>query len=251
MSNQPLSAEGVACPRDVSTEAKDSRRPATLAFHFRYVMREQFISDHAVAADRLARVLRGIRPGLAESGVLSMRMGKLFYTHQLRTSLEVGWWQALQSTRVVEGKTTLRTNLDSVVPLDRMFVVSVTGDVSDRLDAWSQRVEAVAGDRFLFACEPVQSAHAHRQIYFGANAWLIGELHGSSRWEPQWEAVEFGPELGPRLRRMGLEVPDYYADPAAEEARFMAHLRERCPELFVERQQATESIVTQESRNDT
>jgi hypothetical protein len=213
-------------------ETKDSRRTVTLAFHFRYVMREQYISEQAVAVDRLSRVLRGIRPTLSDDSVLSIRMGKLFYTQQLRTSLEVGWWQALQSTRVLEGKSTLRTNLDSVVPLDRMFVVSITGDVSGLLGAWSQRVEAVSGDRFLFACEPVHASHAHRQIYFGGNAWLIGELHGASRWQPQWEAVEYGPELGPRLRRMGLEVPEIYADPAAEEARVMARLRECRPDLF-------------------
>jgi len=132
-----------------------SRAAATVAFHFRFVMPGQYVCNQTVAVDRLTRVLRAIRADLrAGTGTVSIRMGQLFYTQDLGGDLELDWWGSIFGMPVMVGGTTFRAHLDDAVPLDRILVVSVSGDLAGRLDLWSRRVEEVAGDRFLFALAP-------------------------------------------------------------------------------------------------
>lgn len=181
-----------------------SRDFATVAFHFRFVMPGQYVCDQTVAVDRLTRVVRAIRADLTHCAV-SVRMGQLFYTEDLGGDLEADWWASIFVVPVVVGGTTVRAHLNAAVPLDRILVVSVSGDLAGKLEDWSRRVEEVAGDRFLFALAPRKGCRSHDAVYFGATCPVVGELHVGSVWELTFEAMEYEPALSAALRRLGIE----------------------------------------------
>ncbi len=199
---------------DAPSRAGMSRTTSTIAFHFRYVMPGQYVCETTVALDRLTRVLRALRGDLVQ-GTASVRMGQLFYTQDLGSDLESGWWAGIFGMPVVVGATTARAHLDALVPLDRILVVSVSGNVAGKLEDWSRRIEAVAGDRFLFALKPSRGARSHDAVYFGATCPVVGELRDGAVWELTFDAMEYEPALSAALRRLGIERDPSEAEVAA------------------------------------
>jgi len=182
----------------------DPSNVGTLAFHFRFVMPGEFVSDQQVAVDCLARVLRALRRDLVPRGPVQLRMEKLFYTQDLGGVLEAGWRDALDEAPLVLGPRAVSATGGFAVPLDRILVISVGGSVRHLLEEWCTRIEKLAVGRFLFGLSVDAADPNHEAIYLGAHATPLGVLHRGARLERSFESIEYEPLMSKVLNRLGI-----------------------------------------------
>lgn len=178
----------------------------TIAFHFRFIMPGEWRNDISEAVRLLMLVLRALREELNARQTTEVRLGKLFYTQHVGGDLETMWRKATLGSRVVLNQAASLHTPEGSIPLDRIYVVSLTGVAAKKLDAWSNLVAAAAGGRLLFTLMPSPCDPGHRAMYFGGWSALIGRIEGGGRFEQEFGSVEFEPKLSQALRRDGLQV---------------------------------------------
>lgn len=180
----------------------------TVAFHFRYIMPGEWVNSDTEAVKLVLMVMKALSAEVASSGQMGFRAGKLFYTQHLDDELMPMWREASRLAPVIPAGTCLFGSQIDHVPLDRVFVVSVSvaseGPVS--ADRWADLVRAEAGDRLLFTLVPSPAERGHRAMYFGGWSTCIGTLVDQATFIQEFGAIEYEPELSSQLDRAGLRA---------------------------------------------
>jgi hypothetical protein len=176
-----------------------------LAFHFRYIMPGEWLDSREVAVLLFARVLRAVGPDFKKTGSLLFRIGPLIYTSELDGPLV----NALRNShtaaaewRFCRGQQHKLT--EYVVPLDRTFVVTVSGRVLELQNQWGKRLQRYVRHPFLCSLavdidDPAQELTYLRQCH------VVGELRLARHLVLEYESIEFEPELSTMLCRLGFQ----------------------------------------------
>jgi hypothetical protein len=189
-----------------SMPAPDSSPPrqCTLAFHFRYIMPGEWLDSNQVAILLLAQLLRVVRPGLKTTGNLLVRMGKLIYTQDLDGPLGTALRDSHIATsrrRFCRGQQCELT--EYLVPLDRIFVITVSGRVNGFQLRWSKQLRRHVRHPFLFSLE-VNVDDRAQEIAYLKQATVVGELQLDGCLQLEFDSIEFEPNLSTLLDRMGM-----------------------------------------------
>lgn len=176
-------------------------RWGTMAFHFRFVMPGEWVCAQQVAVGRLGRVIRALREQLTRSEPVFLRMEKLFYTQDLGGELEAGWRRASELVAWASVGAESREE----VPMDRILVVSVTGNVREHLLTWSALVREADPNRFLFGLLVNQRDRCHQAIYLSPYSTPIGLLREGQHLERSFESIECESVLSRVMRWIGVE----------------------------------------------
>lgn len=190
-----------------SMPASDSSpiRQLTLAFHFRYIMPGEWLDSNEVAILLLARLLRVVRPRLKTTGNVLIRMGPLIYTQDLNGPLGTALRDSHIATakrRFCRGKQSELT--DYLIPLDRVFVVTVSGRVQGFQERWSKHLRRHVHHPFLFSLE-VNVDDLVQEIAYLKQSTVVGELQVGGCLQLEFESIEFEPNLSAALERMGMQ----------------------------------------------
>lgn len=188
-----LNSQSSRLARTVANSAPAMR----LALHFRFIERGEFVSSTSVAVRLLARVLWAVRPHLRETGSLVIRMEKLFYTQDLGGELEAGWRRSIRSSR-----TWPRKAHENFGELDRIFVVVISGRLTDVAGAVCQRVERPSRHPFMFGLQVDKDSPYQQSIYLSRGFTPIGVLHVDGSLELAFSAIEYHPEIERMLQLM-------------------------------------------------
>ena len=168
---------------------------ATLAFHFRFIEGGEWASSTTVAVRLLARVIWSVRPYLAETGSLIVRMEKLFYTQELGSALETSWSSSARNTRrwpAVDPRT--------ITDRDRVFTVVISGRLAGLASLLFQRLSRPCHHQFLLGLLVNPDDLLQARVYLGRRCTPIGVLHSDSSFELAFTAIEYEPQMERMLR---------------------------------------------------
>ena len=183
---------------------RSAHEQITLAFHFQYIMRGEYVSDTAVAVLLLERMLLALRPIAAGIGSVVIRMEKLFYTQHLGGTLEGGWRESLQQSRLSLNSKLETWSGKTRVPLDRIFVVVISGRLDERLEALSRRFSRYRRYPYLWGMQVASDNHYQEAIYLSQST-PIGILHPDFTLEFAFGCIEYEPDFVKMLGRLGIE----------------------------------------------
>lgn len=184
--------------------ASHSMRQVTIAFHFRYIMAGELLDSNAVAVRLLERVLRIVHPHSSEVGSVLVRMGHLISLKHLygaRASALVNSFSTTDKSRFYPGRQ--RHLTERVVPIDRIYVVTLSGRLSGVQKSWSQQLRRYRSHPFLFGLDVDVNNPALEWIYLRQNV-VIGEFAPDGRMILDWDSLGFEDDLPQMLKRLNL-----------------------------------------------
>lgn len=176
----------------------------TVGFHFRYIMSGEYYKSDKVDFVLLKRVLRVIQPNLVETGTVLIRIGKLVYTQDLNGPQGAALRTAFaRSPKRCFSRGQQRELTEGTIPLDRIFVVTLSGRLGGFQKPWSQSLRRHVRHPFLFSLEVDVADRGVEWIYLRQNT-AIGELSADNRITLDFEALELDEHLPKLLNQLGL-----------------------------------------------
>jgi hypothetical protein len=192
----------------------DIKSPISVAFHFQYLQRGETNPATPVHIKLLERVLIGLIQHLKQTGSLVIRMGQLFYTQHLDSELEIGWRESVSTEHYNYSPKWSSECTANVIPLDRIYVVTVTGELSELINQLIKQLSRYRKYRFLYALE-VSTNNKYHDVIYRSMPSVVGILHPSGELESAFSSVEFEPYLSAMLKR--IEIPSYFSGAAIDE----------------------------------
>lgn len=179
---------------------------STLAFHFRYIMPGELLDSNRVAVLLIARVLRVLRRDLKTTGSVLVRAGHLLFTADLWTPLEAALRASHDRTRRRRfgfSRGLQHDIREYLLPLDRTFVVVVSGRLQGLQEKWSRGLRHQVRHPFLFSLEVDREDATLERIYLRQNT-AVGEVRQDWSIEVDLEALDFEPNLFQMLRTLDM-----------------------------------------------
>jgi hypothetical protein len=178
--------------------------PVTIALHFQYIMPGEWKSDTSVGANILKRVLQELIPSLPIVGSVIVRMGQLFYTQDLDGDRESSWRMSI-ARDPVKSSLLVRQHIDlNAFPLDRVFVIVLSGNVSGLLGPMFQKLRRYRTHQLLFALQIDANEWSHEIIYLTQSA-AIGTINRLAKFELGFDIVEYEEEIPRMLQKIGID----------------------------------------------
>ena len=179
-----------------------STRQVTLAFHFQYILPGEWTNQFKLGATLFTRVLRVVRPHLAETGSLLFRMGHLLAAMDKGGPGEFALRDSYVNTmkqRYCSG--TQKVLTENLVPLDRIWVITVSGRLHGLQKLWSTRLNHYKRNPFLYSLD-VDVGNRVQEVNYLKRSTVVGELHKDWRLTREFSSIEFEPYLTDMLARM-------------------------------------------------
>ena len=176
----------------------------TIALHFQYIMPGELLSDTDVDLKLLKRTLVELLPMLPSIGSVLIRTGKLFYTQDLGGDLESSWRESIgkvdSQAHILTGK---HFDVNSF-PLDRIFVIALSGNLANSLTPLYQRLQRFRKHKLLFGMQ-INSRDRSQDIVYFRSTSAIGSINKLGKFELSFNSIEYVDEIPRMLAKIGVE----------------------------------------------